>query len=233
MKKIHSFYLLIMSFVLLIFILFSIQIRTQVSLYLILIILFFISGLKFKTYLKLFLISLLMGLSIVFLNFLYPSHALLYGPTVMLFDYPVHQAVIDNSHAQLIRLFLMSNVSLTSSFVIDFTQLLMFLMQNKILKVIVGYPILMAINSISLIKDERERISIIAKFRGIPWHKRLFIFLPLLVFAIRHSQRGAMALTTRGFCEDKTYFYDYSPKTYDHIFFSIFNLITLALLFNN
>ncbi len=229
-KKIHAFYLFLMSFILLLLVLFSVSNLIILSLYLFLLSIFFFSDLAIKRFIKITLLSLFMAGSMLLLSLLYPAAQFKMGPLITVFNWPIYQAVLDNSKILFLRLFFLSSISLTSSAVIDYHQLLMFFMQKKILPVIVGYPILIAINSISLLKDEQERIDINAKFRGLKWHKRIFIFLPLMVFAIRHSQRGAMALMTRGLNQDKSYFNNFTPVFFDLFIFLLFLMISCILL---
>jgi len=50
-----------------------------------------------------------------------------------------------------------------------------------------------------------DRLRIIAKQRELDLKDRMAFFFPLLVFAIRHSQRGSLALVTRGLSEKKVF----------------------------
>ena len=71
-----------------------------------------------------------------------------------------------------------------------------------------GYPLLLAFNSVSLLRAEYQKIQINAKFRNISLVERWNTLFPLLVFAIRHADRGAMSLITRGLNENKSYYFE-------------------------
>jgi energy-coupling factor transporter transmembrane protein EcfT len=87
-----------------------------------------------------------------------------------------------------------------------------------------GYPLLIAMNSILLFKEEFDRIKLSAKFRGLGLKDRLFALFPLLVFAIRHSQRGSLSLVTRGLNPNKSFYFGYEISIQDRKWLSIFYL---------
>jgi hypothetical protein len=130
----------------------------------------------------------------------------------------------------LIKLFLISFLSISSGTVIDYTKVVLYLIVHKGLKLFWGYPFLLAMNSIVLFKVEFERIRINAKFRNLPWVDQFSVFFPLLVFAIRHSQRGALSLVTRGLSDQKSFYFCYAVSDLDRFRFKIFLLIFLILI---
>jgi hypothetical protein len=85
-------------------------------------------------------------------------------------------------------------------------------------------------NSIALFKDEFDRIKVNARLRDLPLKDRLSIFFPLLVFAIRHSQRGALSLVTRGLSDQKSFYFSYDISSLDKNIFKVFLLIYLILI---
>jgi energy-coupling factor transporter transmembrane protein EcfT len=96
------------------------------------------------------------------------------------------------------------------------------------LKVVWGYSMLLSMNSLSLLKKEQERIAFNAKLRGLKWHQRYLTFFPLLVFAIRHSERGAMALVTRGISPDKEFYHVNYMEKRDRVTLISYFLLTLT-----
>ena len=127
-----------------------------------------------------------------------------------------------------VRLFLLFTVSMLSFSAIDFDKLFVYLMSSKKIKVSWGYPLLLAMNSLQLLKDEQERIAFNAKIRQLKWHQRYLVFFPVLVFAIRHSERGAMALVTRGLSSDKLFFHVSKPTKRDLWIFLSYFLLTIT-----
>jgi len=132
------------------------------------------------------------------------------------------------------RLFWLFIVSICSAHLVDYEKLLLYCMSRKWLSVMIGYPMLIAINSVSLLKEEVQRIKISFRFKGVPMYKKLFVLFPLLVFAIRHSQRGAIALVTRGLNKDKNFYFSYDILTRDRrlllsfcLFYGLIVLISL------
>jgi len=128
------------------------------------------------------------------------------------------------------RLFWLFMVSICSAHLVDYEKLLLYCMSRKWLSVMVGYPMLIAINSISFLKEEVQRIKISFRFKGIPAYKQLFVLFPLLVFAVRHSQRGAVALVTRGLNQEKSFYFSYGISTRDkYLFFGFCTYYALVL----
>lgn len=113
------------------------------------------------------------------------------------------------------RLFLMFFISYASSLVVDWEKLILFFMSKNKLSKALGYPILIGLNSMTHLKQELEKIEINFKFKGIEQYKKIYMLFPLLVYAIRHSQRGAMALVSRGLNEDKKFYFNYDLNEFD------------------
>jgi energy-coupling factor transporter transmembrane protein EcfT len=125
-----------------------------------------------------------------------------------------------------LRMFFLFSMSMLSFSAIDFDQIFIYLMSIKKLKVEWGYSLLLAMNSLKLLMREQERITYNAKLRNLKWHQRYLTFFPVLVFAIRHSERGAMALVTRGLNSDKLFYYVRTPKTRDHVILGSYLFLT-------
>lgn len=196
-------------------------------------VIYFFFGLQFKKIFKILVFSFFFSLMMALMTIIYPGHDLKQGPIIYILGIKLYQKVAFFSQEQMIRLFFVSSISVCSSVIIDYNKLLMFLMQKGYLKTILGYPLLIAINSIGQIKAEFDRINIMAKLRRITGLDRVLILIPLLVFAIRHSQRGAMALVTRGLNQEKSYYHNYFPDKNDNIQFLliVFYFLIFGIIF--
>ncbi len=158
-----------------------------------------LTGLKFQTCLKLFGLVFLFSISLFVLNYLYVS-----------WDMAIHN---------FLRAILLTFISVSASFVIDFEWLLLFLMSKRLISPTKGYPIFAAINSIEHLKEERKRLNHLAKMRGLNHFRyQLHQMIPLLVFALRHSQRAATAMIARGLNDNKIFHLDYGIKKTDWLF---------------
>ncbi len=185
---------------------------TTLFLFLIHSLLCLVCGLGFKRYLKLFLLVALFSLSLFVLNYLYS--------TLNMAFYNFYRAI------------LLTFVSVSASFIVDFEWLLLFMMSKKILSPTKGYPIFAAINAIEHLKEEKKRLDHLAKMRGLTGLRHQFrLILPLLVFAVRHSQRSATAMIARGLSDDKIFYYDYSIKVADWYFGAFFLGLQLGVFF--
>lgn len=127
-----------------------------------------------------------------------------------------------------VRLFFLFSVSMFSVSSIEFDKIFVYLMASKKLRVTWGYSLLLATNSLQLLKQEQERIAFNAKLRNLKWHQRYLVFFPVLVFAIRHSERGAMALVTRGLNPEKLFYQVSYPTQRDRIVIISYLLLTLT-----
>lgn len=127
-----------------------------------------------------------------------------------------------------LRMFFLFSISTFAFAAIDFDKIFNYLMATGKLKVNWGYPLLLAMNSLQMLKSEQERISFNAKLRQLRWHQRYFIFFPVLVFAIRHSERGAMSLVTRGLRADRIFYNVNYPTKRDRIILISYFLLTLT-----
>lgn len=215
----HSWYVLIITFFSLLFLLINRGFALDFILSAVVFFIYFKNGLEFSKFRKLFFYAFVFSFSIFVLNILHPAK-----------DFSTNKAF-----KTMLRLFLVSLLSMTSGSIIDYTKVILHLIVHKGLRLFWGYPMLLAMNSISLFKKEYERIKINAKLRGLPFKDRLSIFFPLLVFAIRHSQRGALSLVTRGLNQEKSFYfsYDVSVKDKKRLFsfwLFYFGLVSMAYL---
>jgi energy-coupling factor transporter transmembrane protein EcfT len=166
----------------------------------------------------------------LFLNLLYPGEKLKVGEQLSLGNFTFYKAALQNGLINFARLFMLSLVSMSSTYAIIYTKVILYLIIHKGLKVVMGYPLLIALNSILLFKEEFDRIRLSAKFRGLGWWDRLFVLFPLLVFAIRHSQRGSLSLVTRGLNPNKSFYFGYEIVPNDRKWLRLFFMMFICLV---
>lgn len=192
-EYLHSWYVLIITVFTLIFLLINKILWINVLLTAVVLYIFSKNGLPLSKMFKIIGYAFFFSLGIFLLSVLNPSKT---GTT-------------DKALATMVKLFFVSFISISSTSAINYTKVVLHLIVHKGLKIIWGYPFLLAMNSIALFKEEYDRIKLNAQLRGLPWKDRVFVFFPLLVFAVRHSQRGALSLVTRGLNDSKTFYYSY------------------------
>lgn len=227
---IHSWYLLIMSFFTFFFLLASPVLPLNALLAVFMIYLYIKNGLSDRVLLKLFLYAFFFAFLFLLLNLLYPGEKLRVGETLTILSMTVYKAALINGLKNFSRLFLLTLVSMSSTYIIQYTKVILYLIIHKGLKVFMGYPLLIALNSILLFKEEFDRIRLSARFRGLGWWDRLFVLFPLLVFAIRHSQRGSLSLVTRGLNPNKSFYFGYELSARDRRWLRGFFLFYLCLV---
>jgi len=140
----------------------------------------------------------------------------------------VPKELVLNQFRVFLQVGMISNISFLSMRSIKFEKLMLYFMQNKWISATIGYPILLALNSMSLIKSEFGKIKINAKMRGLRFFQRINMLFPLLVFAVRHADRGALSLITRGLNEDKLYYFDVDLTKIDQIIIIIFIMLVFV-----
>jgi energy-coupling factor transporter transmembrane protein EcfT len=161
---------------------------------------------------------------------MYPGKAYRTGEMLEWKFIRVYEIALINGLKTFCKIFILSLVSMASSYAIFYTKVILYLIINKGLKVFWGYPILIALNSIFLFKEEFDRIRLSARFRELGWRDRIFIIFPLLVFAIRHSQRGSLSLVTRGLNPNKNFYFGYQVHPSDRIILLGFYLLYILLV---
>lgn len=216
-EYLHSWYLLLVTFFTLLFLLMNRNLFLDLPLVMVIFYFYFKNGLKIIKFKRLFFYAFIFSFGLFLLSILYPSKQLK--------SEDIHQLL-----KSMTRLFLVSLVSMSSGSVINYTKVVLHLIVHKGLKLFWGYPILLAMNSIALFKIEFERIRMNAKLRGLPWRDQLFLFFPLLVFAIRHSQRGALSLVTRGLNHKKSFYFSYDLSELDKLRLRLFLLVYFLLV---
>lgn len=126
------------------------------------------------------------------------------------------------------RVAILSYVSFSTMKIINFEKVFIFLMQTGHLSKRLGYPLILSINSMAKIKEEFKKIRINAKLRGVGLLGQWNIFLPLLVYAIRHGDRGAQSLVTRGLSEDKVFYFHFDIDLRSRLIFYFVFLVLLV-----
>ncbi|TDR32843.1 energy-coupling factor transporter transmembrane component T family protein [Hydromonas duriensis] len=131
-----------------------------------------------------------------------------------------------------LKVWAMTWVALLSSKMINMRDVITCLLQKGWLSMQIAYATMVGVGSIDLMRAEVRRISLNARLRGLNWRQRFLQWLPLLVFALRHAQRGAMSLRARGLSDRKSFYYDYqATRTQQYrmlILCTLFIAVTLA-----
>lgn len=163
-----------------------------------------------------------------------PSTKFLDGEYVNIFGIKVFNDLIKSQSIVFYRVTVLTFVSFSSMRVIKFEKVIIFLMQNGYFSKRLGYPLILSINSVKKIRQEFNQIRINAKMRNLGVFAQWNIFIPLLVFAIRHGDRGAQSLITRGLNEDKLFYYrteiDLKSKLVFILFFLLLFVCDIILL---
>lgn len=198
-EYLHSWYLLIITLNALLFLFFCPNFIFDFLLLLVVFLVYFKNGLELEKFRIFVFYAFVFSLSLFLLTIIHLKNGV----------------TIDHAQKTMFRLFFISLLSMSSAVVIDYSKVILHLTVSKRLKKKWAYPLLLAINSIALFKDEFDRIKINARLRELPMKDKLSPLFPLLVFAIRHSQRGAMSLVTRGLNEEKSFYFSYDVSLED------------------
>ena len=189
------------------------------------------NGLQTKTFGKLTLFAFSFAFIFLLLTVLYPGGKLKTGELFVIGNLKIYENALLKGLHSFFKLFILSLVSMSSIYAIIYTKVILFLIIRKGVKVFIGYVVFIAMNSILLFKDEFERIRLSARFRGLSQWDRLFALFPLLVFAIRHSQRGSLSLVTRGLNPNKNFYFGYDLSPQDRWWlFSYFAVLIIFIL---
>jgi hypothetical protein len=229
-EYIHSWIVFAMTFFTLLFLFFNKKFLFDLPLILFMMIVFLKNRLSLKNVSRIFFYSFIFSFSFFLISVLFPAKSLQTGASFDIYGFSLSKMILAGALKTMIRLFLISFFSMTSATTIDYTKVILYLISEKGLSVFWGYPMLLALNSISLFKKEFERIRINARLRNLPFKDKFVVFFPMLVFAIRHSQRGAISLVTRGLNEQKSFYYHYGLTQFDKLVLFLFSFAYLALL---
>lgn len=214
-EYIHSWYLLLMSILSLLFLLLSPYLLANTIIVILIHFFCFKNGMGGKILLRHILYSLLFAAMMFGMNYLWRS---------------VKGAVDINETLHLSgKLFLLVLASMASARFINYTKVIMYLIIHQGLKVLWGYPLMIALNSIVLFKEEYEKIKLSGRLRNLSAKDKVGLLFPLLVFAIRHSQRGSLSLVTRGLHPSKSFYFSYETTRKDKTKFLSF-IVAYAFL---
>lgn len=123
------------------------------------------------------------------------------------------QEVLTNANKTAIKILALTWVSLLSSKMINIRDVIIFLLQHQWMSSQIAYAIMVGLNSINLLRKEAKRINLNARLRGIKGRQRFSQWIPLLIFSLRHAQRGAMSLRARGLSNNKKFYYNYQATS--------------------
>lgn len=229
---IHSWYLFIFSFLGLFFLLLSNYLWASLVIVVVLHYFFFKNGLKKKAFIRNIFYAALFASLMGVMNLLWTSAPVKTSELIELGGWTVEFEHLINALRLFSKLFLLIMTSMGSVRVINYTKVVLYLVVNKGLKVLWGYPIIIALNSILLFKEEYDRIRLNGQLRNLGWQGKLKILFPLLVFAIRHSQRGSLSLVTRGLNPHKNFYFNYQIYPHDRVHLKNFLVLYTLLVFS-
>lgn len=229
-EYLHSWYVFIITAFSLLFLLINKNLPVSLILVAGVLFVFIKNGLPPKRLLKVMMYAFFFSFTIFLLTVLNPAEADQKGEFYQFGNLSLYKTSVEKAFGTMMKLFLVSFLSICSSSAISYTKLILHLIVHKGLKLIWGYPFLLAMNSITLLRDEYERIRLNAHMRSLPLKDKIFLFFPLLVFAIRHSQRGALSLVTRGLNDKKTFYFSYDLSHTDRTRFILFWLFYFGLV---
>lgn len=224
-EKINSSILLAMTLIASLFFLIFSKMQNLIPVYVLVWGLFHYQGMKLNNILKIISAAFLFSFFCSYFVVVFPSVEMRQPPFVDFGFIKISKLLIETQFKVFIKVGLVSSVSFAAVKIINFEKILIHLMKIKWLNVNFAYPILLAFNSIFLIQNEFEKIKINARFRKLGLRARLNVFFPLLIFAIRHADRGAMSLTARGLNENKSFYFETHPTNKDYYLFSIFLIV--------
>jgi energy-coupling factor transporter transmembrane protein EcfT len=108
-----------------------------------------------------------------------------------------------------LRLYLLSLISVSFMLHLPQEQLILDLIQRKIVRVKIGYSFLAVFNAFAFMKQEFMRIQIAYKMRFRKKWLSPKILMPLLVAAARYAHHLSISMYTRGINQDRSY---HQPK---------------------
>lgn len=193
--------------------------------------------LSIKNLIKSFIVSIIPSLSYLIMIILFAEENLkkgrnqtilfnLFGSTL---SFKIYKQQIDYAISASLRIFLLSFISFTTTFMLDVWQLFKIIMEKKVISFSFCYAFSIALNSVSSILDEFKRVNFLMKTRKIrPFYKG---FLPILIYGIRYSELAAISLFSRGFSEERTIFNCEKIEKNEICAFTIIGIIIMIMLF--
>lgn len=149
---------------------------------------------------------------------------------------PEHNTqAIHTANQTFIRVSAMTWVALISAQMLNLRDVVNHMLQTRRLNINIAYALQLGLGSIELMRSEVRRIILSARLRGLSWRDKSLLWVPIMVFALRHATRGAMSLRARGLSPQthtKTQRYDYSstPQQKQHILQTAFGMCLVVLL---
>lgn len=128
------------------------------------------------------------------------------------------------------KMFCISVLSMFCLYHLPYEKLIIDFMKRKVINVKIGYALLSASRSVSVIKHNLVKIIYIARARNITF---FFIIIPLVMSVMRQSQDQAISLYSRGLCSNKNFqqsLVTFGMADYAMVFFQVLFLI-FCLLF--
>lgn len=116
---------------------------------------------------------------------------------------------------------------------INFEELLLYLMQHLRLPVVLGYSLLAAINAITNLKDEYNRIKNAHLMRYASKLKVYSpsILYPMLISASRYAFYTGLSMECRGLNSNKSFIHKTIPLTYKDTMIVAINIIIILVVF--
>jgi energy-coupling factor transporter transmembrane protein EcfT len=129
-----------------------------------------------------------------------------------------------------LRLYLLSLISVSFMLHLPQEQLILDLIQRKIIRVKIGYSFLAVFNAFAFMKQEFMRIQIAYKMRFRKKWLSAKILLPLLVAAARYAHHLSISMYTRGINQERSYHQDKISFTYYDLAIVLLNVTILSIV---
>jgi len=227
-ENIHSVVLLLIALIFAVFVFLTKNYYCFLFVYLFCLLISLIQGIRIGKLLLIMFTSFVFSFFCAYFILFFPNEKYSQGEMINFFAKEYPKELVINQFRVFIQVGIVSNISFIYMRMIKFEKVMIYFMQKKFISAYLGYPVLLALNSVEMLKTEFDKIKINAKMRGFNFFKRINMLFPLLVYAIRHADRGAMSLITRGLNEDKAYFFESSLTLSDKILMLIFILLVFV-----
>lgn len=129
-----------------------------------------------------------------------------------------------------LRLYLLSLISVSFMLHLPQEQLILDLIQRKIIRVKIGYSFLAVFNAFAFMKQEFTRIQIAYKMRFRKKWLSPQILMPLLVAAARYAHHLSISMYTRGINQERSYHQDKINFTYYDLAIVLLNIAVLSIV---
>ncbi|MGL4766616.1 MAG: hypothetical protein ACRCV6_00805 [Formosimonas sp.] len=146
--------------------------------------------------------------------------------------HPSHVSAADaqlKANQTALKVWSLTWVALLSARMMVLRDVITFALQRGWLSMQIAYAMLVGLGSIELLRGEVQRINLSAKLRNLTGFQRFLQWIPLLIFGLRHAQRGAMSLRARGLATQKTFYYNYQPTKKQSLRFAFLSVMLIGL----